>query len=191
MMFLRISEVPPSIRPRRRYRVPGVTAVEIGRVRPAHRPVPVALTVSSGQLDLEPGNLLVEPREDQLATRTFETGWPAASCWRSRTPRSLATSAAAHSRSSVSQAGRAQLGLPPGPPSGHHAALPGIWTPLLMDTRSFISVPVATFQPSPTAPIRSIGIVASVRKTSLNSASPVSWRNGLTDTPGAVMSREK
>ena len=61
-----------------------------------------------------------------------------------------------------------------------------------MLTRSLISVPWATFQPSPTSPIRSAsGIRASVRKTSLNSASPVSWRSGRTSTPGWVMSRPK
>ncbi len=59
-------------------------------------------------------------------------------------------------------------------------------------TRSFISVAVATFQPPPTAPIRSeSGIATSVRKTSLNSASPVIWRSGLTSTPSAVMSQAK
>jgi hypothetical protein len=59
-------------------------------------------------------------------------------------------------------------------------------------TRSLISVALATFQPSPTAPIRSAsGIATSVRKTSLNSASPVIWRSGLTSTPSAVMSQAK
>ena len=61
-----------------------------------------------------------------------------------------------------------------------------------IDTRSFISVVVATFQPSPTSPIRSVsGIATSVRKTSLNSASPVACRSGLTSTPGTVMSQAK
>ncbi len=61
-----------------------------------------------------------------------------------------------------------------------------------MLTRSLISVAVATFQPSPTGPIRSVsGIRTSVRNTSLNSASPVSCRSGRTSTPGAVMSQEK
>ena len=61
-----------------------------------------------------------------------------------------------------------------------------------MDTRSFISVPWATRQPSPTAPIRSVsGTTTSVRNTSLNSASPVSWRSGRTSTPAAVMSQPK
>lgn len=59
-------------------------------------------------------------------------------------------------------------------------------------TRSFISVVVETFQPSPTAPSRcSSGIRTSVRKTSLNSASPVICRSGRTSTPGAVMSQMK
>ncbi len=59
-------------------------------------------------------------------------------------------------------------------------------------TRSFISVVCATFQPSPTSPSRwSSGIRTSVKKTSLNSASPVSWRSGRTSTPGAVMSSTK
>ncbi len=61
-----------------------------------------------------------------------------------------------------------------------------------MATRSAIRVPVETCQPAPTAPIRSAsGITTSDRNTSLNSASPVSWRSGLTSTPGAVMSTEK
>ena len=61
-----------------------------------------------------------------------------------------------------------------------------------MLTRSLISVALATFQPSPTGPIRSAsGIRTSVRKISLNSASPVSWRSGLTSTPGSVMSTAK
>ena len=61
-----------------------------------------------------------------------------------------------------------------------------------MLTRSLISVALATFQPSPTWPIRSAsGIRTSVRKISLNSASPVIWRSGLTSTPGAVMSTAK
>ena len=61
-----------------------------------------------------------------------------------------------------------------------------------MDTRSFISVAVETCQPWPIAPIRSAsGIRTSVRKTSLNSASPVIWRSGRTSTPGAVMSAAK
>ena len=61
-----------------------------------------------------------------------------------------------------------------------------------METRSFISVAVATCQPSPTSPSRwSSGIRTSVRNTSLNSASPVIWRSGRTSTPGAVMSQTK
>ena len=59
-------------------------------------------------------------------------------------------------------------------------------------TRSFISVAWATFQPSPTAPIRSPSPTGtSDRNTSLNSASPVSWRSGRTSTPAAVMSQPK
>ena len=59
-------------------------------------------------------------------------------------------------------------------------------------TRSLESVALATFQPSPTSPRRSeSGIRASVRKTSLNSASPVIWRSGRTSTPGSCMSRMK
>ncbi len=61
-----------------------------------------------------------------------------------------------------------------------------------IDTRSFISVALDTAQPWPTSPIRSAsGIRTSVRKTSLNSASPVAWRSGRTSTPGAVMSTAK
>ena len=59
-------------------------------------------------------------------------------------------------------------------------------------TRSFISVALATFQPAPTSPSRlASGTRASVMNTSLNSASPVSWRSGRTSTPGACMSRTK
>ena len=59
-------------------------------------------------------------------------------------------------------------------------------------TRSFISVAVDTAQPCPTSPILSAsGMTTSVRKTSLNSASPVACRSGLTSTPGALMSTAK
>ena len=75
--------------------------------------------------------------------------------------------------------------MPTAPPSRGSAAPP-------MATRSFISVPWATRQPSPTSPIRSPSrTVTSVRNTSLNSASPVSWRSGRTSTPGSVMSQAK
>ena len=58
-----------------------------------------------------------------------------------------------------------------------------------MATRSFISVVSATRQPSPSPPSRSAsGTRASVKKTSLNSASPVIWKSGRTSTPGACMS---
>ena len=58
-----------------------------------------------------------------------------------------------------------------------------------METRSFISVVTATRQPSPSAPRRAeSGIRTSVKKTSLNSASPVIWNSGRTSTPGAFMS---
>ena len=51
---------------------------------------------------------------------------------------------------------------------------------------------LATRQPSPSSPRRSAsGMCTSVRKTSLNSASPVIWRSGRTSTPGAVMSQTK
>ena len=58
-----------------------------------------------------------------------------------------------------------------------------------METRSFISVVTATRHPSPSFPRRAVsGIRASVKKTSLNSASPVIWKSGRTSTPGAFMS---
>lgn len=61
-----------------------------------------------------------------------------------------------------------------------------------METRSFMRVVCATRQPSPISPRRwASGIRTLVRKTSLNSASPVIWRNGLTSTPGSVMSQMK
>ncbi len=54
-------------------------------------------------------------------------------------------------------------------------------------TRSFISVAMATFQPSPTPPMRwESGMRASVKKISLNSASPVICRSGRTSTPCLV-----
>ena len=47
--------------------------------------------------------------------------------------------------------------------------------------RSFISVVIATVQPLPTPPTTfSSGIRTSSMKISLNSASPVIWRSGLT-----------
>ena len=65
-------------------------------------------------------------------------------------------------------------------------------TPPPMDTRSFMSVVSATRQPSPTSLRRSSsGMRTSVKYTSLNSASPVSWRSGRTSTPGASMSTTK
>ncbi len=61
-----------------------------------------------------------------------------------------------------------------------------------MATRSFISVVMATRQPAPTASRRWLsGMRTSVKKTSLNSASPVIWRRGRTSTPGACMSTMK
>ena len=58
-----------------------------------------------------------------------------------------------------------------------------------IDTRSFISVVSDTRQPSPGSPsISASGMRASVKYTSLNSASPVIWRSGRTSTPGACMS---
>ena len=58
-----------------------------------------------------------------------------------------------------------------------------------METRSFIRVVTATPHPSPSSPMRALsGIRTSVKKTSLNSASPVIWKSGRTSTPGAFMS---
>ena len=58
-----------------------------------------------------------------------------------------------------------------------------------METRSFMSVVTATRQPSPSPPRRAVsGMRTSVKKTSLNSASPVIWKSGRTSTPGACMS---
>ena len=55
--------------------------------------------------------------------------------------------------------------------------------------RSFISVVIATCQPSFTFPSRwSSGTRTSVRNTSLKLAPPVIWRSGRTSTPGACMS---
>ncbi len=61
-----------------------------------------------------------------------------------------------------------------------------------METRSFISVVTATRHPSPSPPMRDeSGTRTSVKKTSLNSASPVIWKSGRTSTPGAFMSTRK
>ena len=50
----------------------------------------------------------------------------------------------------------------------------------------------ATFQPSPTAPSRSVsGIRTSVKKTSLNEAPPLICRIGRTSTPGASIGTRK
>ena len=55
--------------------------------------------------------------------------------------------------------------------------------------RSCMSVVIVTRQPSPTPPSTfSSGTHASSRKSSLNSASPVSCRSGRIDTPGWSMS---
>ncbi len=60
------------------------------------------------------------------------------------------------------------------------------------DTRSFISVVIATRHPSPTGPSRQAsGTRAPSKYTSLNSASPVIWRSGRTSTPGDRMSITK
>ena len=65
-------------------------------------------------------------------------------------------------------------------------------TPPPMATRSFIKVVMATRHPAPTASRRALsGMRTSVKKTSLNSASPVIWRRGRTSTPGACMSTTK
>ena len=59
-------------------------------------------------------------------------------------------------------------------------------------TRSLFSVVVATRQPPPSGPRRfASGTRMSVRKTSLNSASPVIWRSGRMSTPGCVMSTQE
>ena len=64
--------------------------------------------------------------------------------------------------------------------------------PAPIATRSFMRVVVATRHPAPTASSLALsGMRTSVMNTSLNSASPVIWRSGLTSTPGAVMSRMK
>ena len=60
-------------------------------------------------------------------------------------------------------------------------------TPPPMETRSFIRVVMAMRHPSPSPPRRSTsGMRASVKNTSLNSASPVIWCSGRTSTPGRV-----
>ena len=65
-------------------------------------------------------------------------------------------------------------------------------TPPPMATRSFISVVSTTRQPSPGSLRRSeSGMRASVKYTSLNSASPVIWYSGRTSTPGPCMSTTK
>ena len=51
--------------------------------------------------------------------------------------------------------------------------------------RSLTSV-VIRDQPSPTSPMRSSWMRASVKKTSLNSAWPVIWRSGRASTPGGA-----
>ena len=89
-----------------------------------------------------------------LAADPSGPGCPAASCWRSRSPASRATSASVHSRSSrscrpgVRSSGRARQVAATEP---DHAALARARArEAPMETRSFISVAVATFQPSPT-----------------------------------------
>ncbi len=55
--------------------------------------------------------------------------------------------------------------------------------------RSWDRVELATRHPSFSGPISwSSGTKTSVRNTSLNSASPVSWTSGRTSTPGWCMS---
>jgi hypothetical protein len=55
-----------------------------------------------------------------------------------------------------------------------------------------MSVVVATIHPSPMGPRRiESGMRASLKKTSLNSASPVICFSGRTSTPGACMSTTK
>ena len=50
-------------------------------------------------------------------------------------------------------------------------------------------VVTATPHPSPSPPMRWLSAMrTSVKKTSLNSASPVIWKSGRTSTPGAFMS---
>ena len=61
-------------------------------------------------------------------------------------------------------------------------------SPALIDWRSFISTEIATRQPSSTGPRRiESSMRASSKKTSQNSASPVSWRSGRTVTPGCTI----
>jgi len=55
--------------------------------------------------------------------------------------------------------------------------------------RSCSSVVIATCQPWPSSPSRfDTGTSTSLKKISLNSASPVIWRSGRTSTPGECMS---
>ena len=64
--------------------------------------------------------------------------------------------------------------------------------PLLIATRSLASVVRASFQPSPTSPTtHSSGTNTSLKKISLNNASPVSSRSGLTSRPSDFMSTRK
>ena len=68
---------------------------------------------------------------------------------------------------------------------------PNIEWPVIA-TRSLARVPTATFQPSVGEPTRnSSGMKTSSRKTSLNSASPVSSRSGRTVMPGELISSRK
>ena len=58
--------------------------------------------------------------------------------------------------------------------------------------RSCSSVVIATAQPLPASPrICDFGTTTSLKKISLNSASPVIWTSGLTSTPGLSMSTSR
>ena len=61
-----------------------------------------------------------------------------------------------------------------------------------MAARSYMSAVCSTHQPPLTSPRRwPSGTRASLRKTSLNRASPVAWRSGRTSTPACRMARKK
>ena len=60
-----------------------------------------------------------------------------------------------------------------------------ICCPSVDTPRSKVNVPIATRQPSPGTPTtREASVRASVKKTSLNSESPVNWTIGRISTPG-------
>ncbi len=172
-----------------------VPAEEVRALGPAHGPVVVKQPVSAGQLDLELGDLLVQPGEHQLGRRALRAGLARGQLLAQPDPRQPGhLGIGPQPQQPVMQAGRAQLRAAPARSGRPRRSCRPPWASRCRRSRPARSSasPSTPSSPGRPSPIRSAsGILASVRKTSLNSASPVICRSGRTSTPGCFMSSAK